>query len=265
MARGTAADHRRVRAIGCYTRLTERDFEGFDAVINCAGIVSGDAGTLAAVNVDLPRRLAMLARAAGVRRFVTIGSFSIFGARTQFDETAPPRPNDAYGASKLAAERALEGLLTADFTTLTVALPAILGTTRVGKVERMIRWWQRFGTWPVPRGDVTRSMIGADVAAGVLTAAAAGSNVGRVLAADPVPFRYRQVAAWLRQDVGGRFGLSNLPPSAVKALERVAPALHRSLMTDSWLPDEFNYTIAAGVATSLRPTLCAMLQQDRKH
>ncbi len=252
----TQHDHR-VRAIGCYTRLQPHDFEDTDTVINCAGIVTGDAAALHAINVTLQNQLAATARDAGVRRFVAIGSFSIFGGCHRIDDTTSPCPEDHYGESKLAAERGLQRLRTAYFSTLSVTLPAIVGTARAGKVERMLHWWQRIGTWPTPPGDVTRSMIGVEGAARVLASAAARDWSGRILAADPVAFRYRQVARWLREDVGGRFGLTKLPPAFLAPMRHAAPRLHRSLMTDSQLADESNYAIVAGVETTLRSTLAA--------
>ena len=256
-----AGNDPRVRTVGCYTRLGPHDFEGVDTVVNCAGIVTGDAATLHAVNVSLQNQLATAARAAGARRFVAISSFSIFGNRQAIDETTPPCPEDHYGEAKLAAEHGLERLQTTDFATVSVALPAIVGTTRVGKVERMLHWWQQIGTWPMPVGDVTRSMIGAEGAARVLAAVAVRDWTGRVLAADPVAFRYRRVARWLREDARGRFGLLPLRPALLAPVRHAAPRLHRSLMTDSHLADESNHAIIAGVETTLRPTLSAMLAE----
>lgn len=248
-----------VHSVGSYAKVGPADFDGVDIVINCAGIITGDAQTLHDVNVTLPRHLATVAREGGARRFVTIGSFSIFGAQRRIDMDTAPHPEDHYGASKLAGEQALRSLQRNDFTTLSVALPAIVGTTRIGKVERMIQWWQRIGTWPMPRSDVTRSIIGAYGAAQVLAAAALQGHTGRLLAADPVPFRYRRVAEWLREDVGGRFELLPLPSFLTAPLARTAPRLHRSLMTDSHLAEGSNFAIATGVETTLRPTLSATL------
>lgn len=253
------ASHPNVRSVGSYAALGPADFDGVDTVINCAGIVTGDARTLHEVNVALTHHLAAIARAGGARRFVTIGSFSIFGTRSRIDTTTDPSPEDPYGASKLAAEIALKRLQRDDFSVLTVALPAIIGTTRMGKVERMMRGWQRIGTWPMPVSDVTRSLVGAFSAAQILASAALQDHTGRLLAADPVPFRYRAVAGWLREDVGGRFGLLPLPPLLTAPFARLAPRLHRSLMTDCHLADDSNFAVAAGVDTTLRADLRAIL------
>lgn len=253
------ASYPHVRSVGSYTGLGPADFDGVDTVINCAGIVTGDARTLQDVNVTLTHHLAAMARAGGVRRFVTIGSFSIFGARSRIDRTTNPSPEDPYGASKLASEIVLQRLQRDDFGVLTVALPAIIGTTRIGKVERMLRGWQRIGTWPMPASDVTRSLIGAFSAARILASAASQDHTGRLLAADPVPFRYRSVAEWLREDVGGQFGLLPLPLLLTAPFARVAPRLHRSLMTDCHLADDSNFAIVAGVKTALRADMGAIL------
>ena len=61
-------------------------------------------------NTELTRRLAETAARAGVRRFVFMSSVKAIGERSPaggLRRAAEPRPADAYGRSKLAAERAL--------------------------------------------------------------------------------------------------------------------------------------------------------------
>ncbi len=61
-------------------------------------------------NVDVTRRLAEAGTASGVGRFVFLSSIKVNGEATgdrAFLETDPPAPEDAYGRSKLEAERAL--------------------------------------------------------------------------------------------------------------------------------------------------------------
>lgn len=62
-------------------------------------------------NVEVTRRLAQQASAAGVRRFVFLSSIKVNGETTQgtpFSESALPAPQDAYGISKLEAENVLQ-------------------------------------------------------------------------------------------------------------------------------------------------------------
>lgn len=247
----------RVVQVGDYRDLRPASFEGARTVINCAGIVRGTEMELHTVNVELQAAMARAARDAGASRYVAISSFSIFGARARVDPETPVAPFDAYGRSKRDGDAALARLQTDRFDVLSVAFPAIIGTTRAGKVERMLRLWRRTGLWPIPRGDIIRSMIGVEGAAGVLAHAAGDDRIGRVLAADPAPFSYRTVAQWLREDVGGKFGLFPIPPTGVSLLRRASPSLYRSMMVDSMLEPTCNYMIDCGLQSSLRRELTA--------
>lgn len=249
--------HPRVTSVGDYRDLRADSFDGVEAVINCAGVVRGTEAELHAVNVELQVALAKAARDAGAVRYVSIGSFSIFGERSRIGPETPEAPIDAYGRSKRDGDRALHRLQTDRFGILSVAFPAIIGTTRAGKVERMLRLWHRTGIWPMPAEDIARSMIGAEAAARTLAHAAGDDRTGRVLAADPIAFSYRTVAQWLREDVGGRFGLFAVPRQGISLLRRASPSLYRSTMADSMLEPMCNYMIERGLESSLRHELAA--------
>lgn len=248
-----------VHAVGAYETLPRSLFDGIDTVINCVGLVSGPEADLRRVNGALQTSLATSAREAGVRRYVSIGSFSIFGPRERIDCASVPAPEDTYGRSKLEAEHVLRNLCTKSFATLSVVFPALIGTARPGKVERMLGLWSRLGAWPVPRVDVARSMIGVEAAARILIRAADDDCTGRVLAADPQPFSYGDAARWLHEDVGGRFARIAMPAAAAATLRRVAPGVHRSMMTDSLLDPASNYAARCGFQSSLRRELASSL------
>jgi nucleoside-diphosphate-sugar epimerase len=254
----------RTAVIDDYRDLRPADFAGAQAVINCAGIVSGSEAALQAINVDLQAALARTAREAGVQRYVAIGSFSIFGRCTRIEHDTSPAPANSYGRSKLQGEWALRALETDRFATVSIAFPAIIGTTRLGKVERMVRLWRRAGIWPVPSRDIARSMIGAYGAARVLASAAGGDQTGRVLAADPTVFTYSAVAQWLRDDLGGRFAQVHIPALGVALLQRAGPSLHHSIMADSLLEPGSNYMLERGIDSSLRRELVDAVRENHQ-
>ncbi len=99
------------------------DLEGFDAIVHLAGLSNDplgnlDAGLTETINTRASIRLAELAKAAGVRRFVFSSSCSTYGAAGDdfLDEGAAFNPVTPYGVSKVEMERALAALADEDFS-----------------------------------------------------------------------------------------------------------------------------------------------------
>lgn len=89
------------------------DLEGFDAVVHMAELSNDPTGELRPgitheINHQGSIKLANLAKAAGVERFVYMSSCSVYGiAEGELDETSPVNPQTAYAECKTLVERDL--------------------------------------------------------------------------------------------------------------------------------------------------------------
>lgn len=119
------------------------------------------------INVEGTLNLAQQAAKAGVRRFVFISSIKVNGEWTTknqpFQENSLPNPQDAYGISKLEAEKALLDL--AAQTTMDVVIirpPLVYGPGVKGNFATMVRWVRRGVPLPFGAIENQRSLIALD-------------------------------------------------------------------------------------------------------
>ncbi len=102
---------------------TKADLDGFDAVVHLAALSNDPLGNLdSALTFDINHhasvRLAELAKAAGVKRFVFSSSCSTYGAAgdAMHDETASLNPVTPYGESKVLVESGVSPLASDEFS-----------------------------------------------------------------------------------------------------------------------------------------------------
>jgi nucleoside-diphosphate-sugar epimerase len=148
--------------------------EGVSAVVHCAArvhvmrdTVSDPLTEFRSVNVEGTLNLARQAAAAGVKRFLFVSSIKVNGELTQpgqfFSAEDKPAPLDAYGISKMEAERGL--LEVASKTGMEVVVirpPLVYGHGAKGNFAAMLRFL-RVGV-PLPLGAINnrRSLVALD-------------------------------------------------------------------------------------------------------
>ena len=219
--------------------------DGVDHVVHLAGIAHSrarlDEQTYQRVNAEAARELAQAAAAAGVTRFVFLSSVRAQcgpSAQNVLTEATLPAPTDAYGRSKLAAERAIA----ADFPGATVLRPVlILGPGVKGNLALLQRLARM--RLPLPFGALhnKRSILGlqnlVSIIAFCLTAEAARGAT--YLAAEPEPISVRDLMTAMRAALGRQPGLVPLPPALLGAAMQLAgrgaltPSLLGALCVDT--------------------------------
>jgi UDP-glucose 4-epimerase len=202
--------------------------KGIETVVHLAGIahagqdIAEDAYDR--VNRLATAELANAARAIGVRHLVFMSSIRAQSGPSSAEtlrETDPPRPTDAYGRSKLAAEDAVRQA-DVPFTILRPVL--IYGPGVKGNLARLIRLAQT--AWPLPlglcrnrRSLLARQNLLAAIHLLLQSPAAMGETY---VVADPMALTLAEIVAALRAGAGRPPGLLPIPPALVALACRAA-------------------------------------------
>jgi nucleoside-diphosphate-sugar epimerase len=202
--------------------------EGVDAVIHTAGLARGMSGVPEddhrLLNTETTINLARAARRAGARRFVFLSSIRAQCgpiADAVLTEAALPKPTDAYGRSKLAAERGLAEL-DLDWVSLRAAL--VYGQGVKGSMARLMELAR--SPFPLPFGSfrARRSLLALEnLLAAIETVLAAPGPLRRVfIAADREALTIAEMIAALRAGLGRQPNVFPLSPALLGIMLRAA-------------------------------------------
>jgi nucleoside-diphosphate-sugar epimerase len=190
---------------------------GINAVIHSAGLGQAMSGLPEddhrAINTDATIDLARAAHRAGASRFIFLSSIRAQTGPTAdvvLTEDLEPRPTDAYGRSKLAAEQGL-AQVPLDWVALRPVL--IYGSGVKGNMARLIRLAR--SPYPLPLGGLKakRSLLSLDnlVEAIDRLLAATGPLRRPFIVADPDPLTVPEMIAAMRKGLGRRPSVFSVP------------------------------------------------------
>jgi nucleoside-diphosphate-sugar epimerase len=194
-----------------------------DAVVHLAGIAHAGRGiaddVYDRVNRAATAGLAGAAAAARIKRLVFVSSVRAQSGPASprvLTEADPPRPTDAYGRSKLAAEDAVR----AAHVPATILRPALIyGPDVKGNLASLLR----IARWPLPLPlgalHSRRSLLARENLIGAIhLVLGAETAVGETyLVADPQPLTLAEIVGAMRAGEGRRPGLIPIPASLIAA------------------------------------------------
>lgn len=202
--------------------------DGVDSVVHAAGLAETMSGRPRAeyicVNTVATRRLAHAAADAGVRRFLFLSSVRAQcgpSSTTVQTEDAEPTPVDAYGESKLLAERALAEI-DIDWVALRPVLVYGLGVK--GNLASLIALAEKPVPLPFGRLSARRSLLAVEnlMEAIDVLLQAPGPFRRSFLVADPAPLTIPEIVGALRIGMRRRRRIVNLPIGLLSLLLRAS-------------------------------------------
>lgn len=139
------------------------DFTGYDVVFNVAGIAHIKETTenrelYFKVNRDLVVKIAMAAKAGGVKQFILLSSMSVYGKLTGYiTKKTKVSPTNAYGLSKAQADHTIAKLKDKDFRFACLRPPMVYGRGCKGNYQRLRAFALKSPVFPDYKNQ--RSMI----------------------------------------------------------------------------------------------------------
>lgn len=231
---------------------------GVAAVIHAAGITpytapGADERLFHRVNVEGTANVVRAAVAAGARHVVLLSSVAVYGgsSRGPCDERTECRPSDAYGRSKLEAERTAAALVQGTPTALTMLRLATLFGGGPGNVRRLAERLAQGRFFWIGDGSNRKSLIHLEDAARACLLAVdqppAGFAVYNV-AAPAIPMR--EIVDALAGSLGATLPRWHVPAAAARAVRGllgVVPLpggrrLPGYRLLDRWLADDLYYS-----------------------
>ena len=232
----------------------EFDFSTFDVVLSVAGVAhkketSENRKLFYDINRDLNFRIASLAKQSGVHQFIYLSSMSVYGMlEGVITEDTIPKPNTAYGKSKLEAEIKLNELKSETFSVCIIRPPMVYGNGCKGNYQSLRKIAEK--TPIVPRIKNRRSMIFIDNLCEFLKRAILQGYGGVFFPRNQMDFRTDNMISLIRKNEGKRTYRSILLGAVICVLRPFSTTLKKAFGSLYYTnDDDFEYCIVGQEAS----------------
>lgn len=226
--------------IGGRESIHEVPWHRFRTVINAAGTTAGDTERFASANVEFPLNLAKAAKAGGVRRFIHISSFSIYGNVERIALGAVEAPVSDYAKSKARCDTLLQELSNNSFGVLSIRVPFMFSESEPALFHPLLSMLSRMPVLLTTNTGIQRSMITYAGAARLFAHFADREIRGVICAAAHQPFDIPMLARIIADETGRTLRKIVVSDTVARLFLATIPSISRRLLQSSILASSAN-------------------------
>jgi len=240
--------------------VSYEDLRGADVVINFAAIVHrpklNDEALYKKINTDLAIYLAQEAQKAGVRQFIQMSTIAVYGDVGSININTREKPENIYGTSKLAADKALMTLQNQKFKISIIRPPMVYGGGKApGNMLRLIQLANKRIPLPFKGVDNKRDFINVHNIIQYLYLIAEKNLNGIYLISDNEPVSTEYLLKIIYKYLNKKGFLIKLPNPILKILQTIRPKEYDKLFGTMMITTNFpyenlirRYTVEDGIA-----------------
>jgi nucleoside-diphosphate-sugar epimerase len=215
----------------------EINFEGTDVVVHLAAIVHQSNKTpedeYYEVNRDLCIRVAEYSKKGGVKQFIFLSTFKVYGdiipTNVILDENSPCFPADAYGKSKHEAELALIQMEERDFIISIIRTPLVYGIGVKANMLSLLNLVYRFPILPFGKMSNSRCYTYIENLVGFIDRIIEKKASGIFIAMDEKPLSTTELVQYISKYFDKKIYLFRMPKIFIKIIAIISHGVANSL------------------------------------
>lgn len=185
------------------------------------------------VNRDLAYEMAKHAKSNGVKQFIFLSTVKVYGEFTtegiSWDEASICQPVDAYGKSKLEAEKLLMDLQDDDFNVVIIRCPLVYGEGVKGNMLRLIKMVEQLPFLPFKDIQNKRSMVYVGNLVAMIQQTIELNTSGIYLTKDDEDLSVSDWVALIAKHTGKKVRMFRVPSIVLRLIKKIKPGLYNRL------------------------------------